>query len=144
MEIWKDIYFTDIDGVVHDFRGKYQVSNFGRVRSLDIIKTYENNGGICTRKFKGKIISTKENHGGYLRVRLWNRPNSYDYFVHRLVAYMFLNARPKETMQINHKDENKKNNNVGNLEWVTPKENCNHGTRIERIKNTKEAKKCND
>ena len=47
-------------------------------------------------------------------------------------------------MQINHKDENKQNNNVDNLEWVTPKDNCNYGTRIERIRKTKEAKKCND
>ena len=144
MEIWKDIYFTNEDGISYDFRGKYQISNLGRVRSLDVTKTYVNNGTLCSRSFKGKILSQKENHNGYLRVRLWDRPNSYDFFVHRLVAYMFLNNDDIQGKQINHKDENKKNNNVDNLEWVTPQENCNYGTRIERIKQTKEAKKCND
>ena len=144
MEIWKDIYFTNEDGTLYDFRGKYQVSNLGRVRSLDTTKTYINNGTLCSRNFKGKILSQKENHHGYLRVRLWDRPNSYDFFVHRLVAYMFLNDNNIQGKQINHKDENKKNNNVDNLEWVTPQENCTYGTRIERIKQTKEAKKCND
>ena len=144
MEIWRDIYFTNEDGITYDFRGKYQISNLGRVRSLDIVRTYINNGTICSRKFKGKILSTRVTHNGYLRVRLWNRPNSYDFFVHRLVAYMFLEEKNINCKQINHKDENKENNNVENLEWVTPHENCVHGTRIERIRQTKEAKKCND
>ena len=144
MEIWKDIYFTDENGNTYDFRGKYQVSNLGRVKSLDVIKTYLNNGTLCSRTFKGKILSTRVTHNGYLRVRLWNRPNSYDFFVHRLVAYMFLEEKNISGKQINHKDENKENNNVENLEWVTPHENCVYGTRIERIKQTKEAKKCND
>jgi hypothetical protein len=144
MEIWKDIYFTDENGNTYDFRGKYQVSNLGRVKSLDVVKTYLNNGTLCSRTFKGKILSTRITHNGYLRVRLWNRPNSYDFFVHRLVAYMFLEEKNIGGKQINHKDENKENNNVENLEWVTPHENCVHGTRIERIKQTKEAKKCND
>jgi hypothetical protein len=144
MEIWKDIYFTDENGNTYDFRGKYQVSNLGRVKSLDVVKTYLNNGTLCSRTFKGKILSTRITHNGYLRVRLWNRPNSYDFFVHRLVAYMFLEEKNIGGKQINHKDENKENNNVENLEWVTPHENCVHGTRIERIRQTKEAKKCND
>ena len=93
MEIWKDIYFTDENGNTYDFRGKYQVSNLGRVKSLDIVKTYLNNGTLCSRTFKGKILSTRVTHNGYLRVRLWNRPNSYDFFVHRLVAYMFLEEK---------------------------------------------------
>lgn len=144
MEIWKDIYFTDENGNTYDFRAKYQVSNLGRVKSLDIVKTYLNNGTLCSRTFKGKILSTRTNHNGYLRVRLWDRPNSYDFFVHRLVAYMFLEEKNIVGKQINHKDENKENNNVENLEWVTPYENCVYGTRIERIRQTKEAKKCND
>ena len=144
MEIWKDVYFTDENGNTYDFRGKYQVSNLGRVKSLDVVKTYLNNGTLCSRTFKGKILSTRVTHNGYLRVRLWNRPNSYDFFVHRLVAYMFLEEKNINGKQINHKDENKENNNVENLEWVTPHENCVHGTRIERIRQTKEAKKCND
>lgn len=143
MEKWKDIYFTDLNGKTYDFRGKYQVSNYGRVRSLDITKTYINNGGVCSRTFKGQILTPKITHNGYLRIRLWDRPHKYDFFVHRLVAFMFL-ERVCDNMQINHKDENKQNNNVDNLEWVTPKDNCNYGTRIERIRKTKEAKKCND
>lgn len=141
MEIWKDIYFVDFEGVEHDYRGKYQVSNKGRVRSLDYTKTYVNNGTLCSRTFKGKILSARATHNGYLRVRIWNRPNPpKDFFVHRLVAYMFLKVPKDTSLQINHKDENKTNNNVENLEWVSAKENCTYGTRLERIQKTKKRK----
>lgn len=140
MEIWRDIKFIDSDGRLHDYTGKYQVSNLGSVRSLDITKEYINNGTLCSRTFKGKIIAQRVSHHGYLRVRLWDRPNAKDYFVHRLVAYMFLGEPTSNDLQINHIDEDKQNNRVDNLEWCTPKENCNHGTRIERIQKTKKSK----
>lgn len=88
----------------------------------------------------GKVWSTKTNkflspflsQQGYFRVSLSNHKK---YFVHRLVAETFI-PNPNNFPQINHKDENKQNNKVENLEWVTNKQNMNYGTRNNRAGNT--------
>ena len=119
-EIWKDIL---------GYEGLYQVSNFGRVRSLDrIVK--EKNG---KNKFlKGKILKYILVYGGYMVVRLSKNGILKNYYVHRLVAQAFLD-NPDNLPQVNHKDENPLNNVVSNLEWVSAKYNCNYGTRNERV-----------
>lgn len=84
----------------------------------------------------GRIWSTKRNiflsafisKQGYKRVSLTNHKK---YFVHRLVAETFI-PNPDNLPQVNHKDENKLNNNVENLEWVDNKQNMNYGTRNKR------------
>lgn len=79
-----------------------------------------------------KIIKTYISKFGYERVVLTHNKKQKNFLVHRLVALAFipnLNNYPA----INHKDENKTNNNVKNLEWCTSKYNCNYGTRIKRI-----------
>lgn len=102
MEVWKDI-----DG----YEGRYQISNKGRVRNAEsILKTFECGSGYC------EIILTK------CRKRT---PK----LIHRLVAEAFLpNAERKR--EVNHKDGNKHNNDVSNLEWVTPSENQMHSHRV--------------
>ena len=105
-EIWKDI---------KNFEGLYQVSNKGRVRSLDRISV---NCYGMPRKLKGKILKPHLNVYGYLDIGLSNCGNGNIFKVHRLVADAFI-PNPKNLPQVNHKDENKQNNCVENLEWCT-------------------------
>ena len=108
-EIWRDI-----DG----YKGLYQVSNKGRVKSL-----YNDSE---------RILKPWINNDGYLNVVLYKNTVAQHRLVHRLVAEVFIpNLYNKP--QVNHLDENKLNNCVNNLEWATAKENSNFGTRNERI-----------
>ena len=99
---------------------RYRVSTFGNVydtRKEKILKQYINKGGYCYVYFSEPFFKKYD-------IRL----------VHRLVAEAFIyNYSNKKT--VNHKDENKQNNNVLNLSWATQKEQNHYGTRLERIKN---------
>lgn len=96
---------------VNGYEGKYEVSNTGMVRSLNYNKT----GSI-------QILKPLNNNLGYLKVRLSGK----SYFIHRLVAQAFI-PNPLNLPQVNHKDENKQNNRVENLEWCTAEYNTNYG-----------------
>ena len=118
-EIWKPI-IIEKNGILYDYTGLYEVSNMGRVRSLN----YRRTG-------KEKIIKTGRNTSGYLYVGL-----SYDgkreiFTIHRLVANAFV-PNPNNFTEVNHRDECKNNNYVDNLEWCDRKYNMNYGTRNER------------
>lgn len=110
-EIWKP---------VAGFEGLYEVSNTGRVKSLKRLHTKE------------RILSQWLNHRGYARVTLWKENRQTKHSVHRLVADAFI-PNPYGKPQVNHKDENKQNNAVENLEWCTQLENHNCGTINARI-----------
>lgn len=114
-EIWKSL-----KGVVKH-GNNYEVSNFGRVRSVDRIESY--NGK--TRKRKGKIIESRFDSHGYPIVLLYLNGMSKFYKIHRLVGLVFLD-NPDNLPTINHKDGNKKNNHISNLEWATYGENNKH------------------
>ncbi|MGK4094386.1 NUMOD4 domain-containing protein [Pediococcus pentosaceus] len=96
---------------------QYEVSNLGRVKSL--------------KYGKERILKGRPNQDGYLKVVLYVNGVKKSRFIHRLVASAFLGTDEVKT-QVNHKDENVTNNCIENLEWVTPKENCNWGTRTIR------------
>ena len=128
IEVWKTAVY---DGELYE--GLYKISNLGKILSLN----YNHTG-------KPGLMNPFETPNGYLRVGLWKNEKRKDCLVHRLVAFTFLD-NPEGKPQVNHKDEDKTNNFVflnedgtvnkekSNLEWKTPKENSNHGTRNERI-----------
>lgn len=122
MEIWKDI---------KNYEGLYQVSNLGNVRSLDRIRKQFNHNGIATVKYKGRILKKQlQKRTGYRTVTLYdNNRNGKIKSIHRLVAETFLD-NPNNYPVVNHKDGNKLNNNVDNLEWCTVSHNVKHAYNI--------------
>jgi hypothetical protein len=120
MEIWRDI---------EGYEGLYQVSNMGRVKSLER-NVVKGKGGLY--KIEEKILKSGKHSGGYLYVCLYNEGKIKYYTIHRLVANAFI-PNPNNFPQVNHKDEDKTNNRVENLEWCDRKYNCNYGTHNERM-----------
>lgn len=120
-DIWKNI---------KGYEGWYQVSNTGKIRSMDRTITYWNKKYNCfvNQKTKGKIIKPTDNGSGYLTVHLRVNKHRKMFYIHRLVAETFL-INDENKKEINHKDYNKYNNNVDNLEWVTRQENVNHSVK---------------
>ena len=116
-ELWRDVV---------GYEGQYQVSSFGNVRNLN----WRAIGRI-------RNLTPCPDRDGYLSVCLSDeRGGQKSFRVHRLVAEAFLDTfRPE--LQVNHIDENKKNNSICNLECVTPYENNNHGTRNARVSKNK-------
>lgn len=112
-EIWKD---------VQGFEGRYQVSNMGRVRSLDRLIETEH-----PYIRKGELLNPSMNSGrGYLRVSFSDGHRHYKHFeVHRLVALHFVPGY-KEGLVVNHKNEIKTDNRAENLEWCTYQYNLNY------------------
>lgn len=107
------------------YEGLYEVSNFGNVRSLSRMTL----GRWGTMKLSpGRNIAGELLKFGYKRVQLSKDGKHKHALVHRLVALAFL--KPVESKaQVNHKDSNRSNNHVSNLEWCTPKENTAHGVK---------------
>lgn len=119
------------------YEGYYQVSNTGKVRSVDrVVARSDGKMQNC----KGKILSLIDRRG-YLHVNLCKDLKTKSVKVHRLVAMAFI-PNPSKLPIINHKDENPKNNRVENLEWCDVKYNSNYGTRNEKVsQNTRNAGK---
>ena len=123
-EIWKDI---------RNYDGLYQVSNTGKIKSLN----YRHTG-------REKMLKLSVNNKGYLYVVLYKNGVKKFYRINRLVAEAFI-SNPNNYPCVNHKDENKTNNFVcinedgtvdfkkSNLEWCDQKYNNNYGTRLERV-----------
>ena len=107
VEIWKDI---------KGYEGLYQVSNLGRVKSLR----------------KNIIMKEALKEERYLSITLHKNKTRKSFYIHRLVAQAFV-SNPNNYPEVNHKDENKQNNQMDNLEWCTPKYNANYGTRNKRL-----------
>lgn len=101
METWKD---------VKGFEGKYFVSSFGRVKNnTTVLKPHMNKNGYCT-------------------VRLYKDGKHYPFYIHRLVMEHFSGC--EGNFEVNHKDGNKNNNKLSNLEVVSHKENCYHRSHV--------------
>ena len=122
-EIWKDI---------QNYEGSYQVSNYGRVKSLSRVDSRGN-------KRNEKILKGRKNRQGYYDVALCKNGKRKYCRINRLVAEAFI-PNPNNYPITNHKDENPSNNHVDNLEWCTYKYNNNYGTCIKRRSKSKSKK----
>lgn len=126
-EQWKDI---------PEFEGVYQVSNKGRVRSLTRkVRHFRD----FTQTREGQIIKPETMPNGYLMVTLHNDGINKSVYVHRLVAVNFI-GNPKNLSEVNHKDEDKTNNLITNLEWCDHLYNIRYGKTREKIGNTRKLK----
>ena len=105
MEKWK---------IIEGFEN-YEISNLGRVKNIN----------------KNKLMTISKRKNGYCTVKLSKNGKAKEYKVHRLVALAFI-PNPKQYPHINHKDENKENNSVSNLEWCNNQYNNTYGTRIKK------------
>lgn len=109
-EIWKDI---------KEYSGKYQISNWGNVRKIN--KDY--------RSPANKILKKQCQYKGYYTIDLHDENGYHKHLIHRLVAEAFI-PNPQNKPQVNHKDGDKSNNCVDNLEWCTEKENIVHSIKV--------------
>lgn len=104
---------------------EYEASTFGRIRSINRITKRDSH---TTRKIAGRILSpARRSIEGYLQVNLSRNGKSKVFLIHRLIALTFI-SNPNNYPEVNHKDENKANNNVNNLEWCTRKYNMNYNS----------------
>lgn len=110
------------------FEGQYEVSNKGRVRSLRRLV----DGKRGTKHYRNGCILKPQTGSKYAQVYLRVDGKQKWFYVHRLVAEAFI-PNPNNLPQINHKDENKLNNCVENLEWCDAKYNINYGTAKQRV-----------
>lgn len=139
IEIWKDI---------KGYEGLYQVSNFGNVRSLDRCVVQKNSfGNMKEHLYRGKYLKLFKDKDGYLKVNLKKDKTLKQYSVHILVANEFIEDKTNfksmiyednkniniNKLQVNHKDENKQNNKISNLELCTSAYNVNYGSRSSKI-----------
>lgn len=109
MEEWRDVV---------GYEGQYMVSNIGRIKSLSRAVLGR---ALSMRVIKERISIPIPHSGGYRLIALSNKRE----YIHRIVAKAFL-PNPENKSEVNHKDRNKTNNNVSNLEWCTPLENMQH------------------
>ena len=123
-EIWKDI--EECEG--------YQVSNLGRIRSVDRVLYAGNRwGGVTARRYKGKLITTFAYPNGYMAfVYRKHHKTIKNFLIHRLVAHAFI-PNPDNLPQINHKNEKRDDNRVDNLEWCTDAYNKIYNNRAKRV-----------
>ena len=116
--IEKDSIFKPIKG----FENMYEISNYGIIKSVD-------RNIICKdgqiKPIKSRYIRPADNGSGYKFVYLWKDNKQHRYYVHRLVAETFI-PNPENKPTVNHKDGNRYNNCVDNLEWATYSENIQH------------------
>ena len=110
------------------YEGLYEVSNLGNVRRL-----------AGKRRKETRILKPIKTKNGYLLVYLCKDGKQKPHTVHRLVATVFI-PNPDNLPEVNHIDEDKTNNKVSNLEYCDHKQNCNHGTRNERVAETQSEK----
>ncbi|MFT8930008.1 MAG: NUMOD4 domain-containing protein [Sporolactobacillus sp.] len=123
-EIWKDVI---------GYEGFYQVSNFGRVKSMD--RMAKNKFGVRNKPVKGKILTLLRNYRGYIYCHFTIDGHGKHVNVHRLVCHTFNGDPPNSDAVVNHIDGNKENNIPENLEWCSNKENTGHAIKTGLWKN---------
>lgn len=122
-EMWKDVV---------GYEGLYKVSSKGNIYSVN---RRDSRGVKCGRR----TLKPRYHRDGYLHVGLYRNGKMKNKLIHRLVLEAFV-ENPNNLPEVNHKDENKINNELSNLEWCDTSYNSNHGTRNRRIGQTKSKK----
>ena len=126
VEEWRDVL---------GFEGLYQISNFGNVKTLARPAPTTHRGHIGYRIIRERLMKPAHGTRSYNCVRLRKDGKTITRRVHRMVAEAFI-PNPNNLPEVNHKDDNKYNNRVDNLEWCTHKQNMNSGTVAMRIGNS--------
>lgn len=116
---------------IKGYEGYYEVDQFGRVYSVDRLIPVDDNGRQYNKVLRGKQMKQNMHSKGYKVVSLTKDGKTKTVFVHRIVAEAFIRNEDNLPM-INHKDEDKTNNFVENLEWCTAKYNRSYGKAIEK------------
>lgn len=133
MEIYKNLNLSNLkDEIWNDvvgYEGLYQVSNLGRVKMLERKVLANKSIRIIKEHIIKQYFTTKK----YLFVTLWSRNKSKQYAVHRLVLESF-KGLPPQKMECNHINENRTDNRIDNLEWLTHIDNLNYGSRTTKHK----------
>ena len=133
-EIWKDVVGYP----------NYEVSNMGQVRSKERMIEQKGHTNNYTRIMKSRLLRQCKQNGGYHLVWLSNNGQSKPYTVHRLVATAFLPAQVNKN-DVNHKNGDKTDNRVENLEWCSRSENIKHAyAELNRVKPHKKKVRCVD
>ena len=117
-EIWKPVL---------NYEDLYLISNLGNIKSLDRKTTHQGRWIKTTTFFQGKPLRVAKTKGGYCYVSLSKDGKGKKHLLHRLVLQSFIGNNEN---QVNHKDGNKQNNNLENLEYCTAQENLLHCTKI--------------
>lgn len=122
---------------IEGFNEIYEVSDLGNVKTIEHLSNSKS--GNKVHLYPSKIKAQQKTKSGYMTVGLMDGKKARPVMVHVLVATAFLeNDDPQNKTQVNHIDENKENNCVWNLEWCSPKYNCNYGDRTKKIKEKKQ------
>lgn len=109
---------------INGFEGFYEISSFGRIKSLSRnVKDTRAKNKI--RRIKCKILKSRDHNSGYISTHLKRDGLIKDFLVHRIVAETYI-PNPNSLKQVNHKNGNKKDNRVDNLEWISNRDNVIH------------------
>lgn len=119
---------------VKGYEGYYEVDMYGRVYSVERTVQVNDNGRIYDKPVKGRELSQADHTKGYKTVSLTKGGETKTVYVHRIVAEAYI-PNPQNLPFINHKDEDKTNNFVTNLEWCTEQYNSTYGTAREKQAN---------
>lgn len=124
-EIWKDI---------RGYKGLYRISSLGKVESIERINYFPYKGVLRKRIIGGILLKQKINTYGYFCIALCKNGKMKHYILSNLIGKHFI-PNPDNKFAINHKDGNKLNNNINNLEWLSVSENLKHAHRTGLIDN---------
>lgn len=112
------LFINETWSPIKGYEDAYEVSTFGQIRSISRVDNRN-------KLYEGKVLKLRREKQGYLRVGLYKNGKSKVFLVHRLVAEAFI-PNKSHKKYVNHKDANKENNRVENLEWCTASENTLH------------------
>lgn len=118
---------TEIWTPVVGYEGMYEVSNAGSIRSMERMKIQRNRWGMTSARVNAKLLKTTKTRTGYIDVQLCKDGVVKHHLIHRLVAHAFIS---QSDMQVNHKDGNKQNNHLSNIEYCTASENQIHRSQV--------------